>query len=307
MSKHNFHGIVPPIVTPINDDGRVNFDDLARLVEYLLASGVHGLFALGSTGQVCYLSEEDRIAIVECIVRVNAGRVPVIAGAMEVSSQSVIRTANKMIAAGADAIVTTAPMYTINDETEVADHFRAVAAGISVPLFAYDIPVRVHKKLSPGLLVQLGKEGVIVGVKDSSGDDVSFRRLLAMNEAAGKPLAVFTGHEMIVDAMALIGADGAVPGVANVEAEAYVRLWNAAKAGDYATAVKEQKFINELFEIVFVPTGRSGDAAGVGAFKAAMAARGIISSPAMTAPLKGLDAQTTARIETIVDGLGLSA
>lgn len=307
MSKHNFHGIVPPIVTPINDDGGVNFDDLARLVEYLLASGVHGLFALGSTGQVCYLSEEDRIAIVECIVRVNAGRVPVIAGAMEVSSQSVIRTANKMIAAGADAIVTTAPMYTINDETEVADHFRAVAAGISVPLFAYDIPVRVHKKLSPGLLVQLGKEGVIVGVKDSSGDDVSFRRLLAMNEAAGKPLAVFTGHEMIVDAMALIGADGAVPGVANVEAEAYVRLWNAAKAGDYATAVKEQKFINELFEIVFVPTGRSGDAAGVGAFKAAMAARGIISSPAMTAPLKGLDAQTTARIETIVDGLGLSA
>ncbi|ODT82404.1 MAG: dihydrodipicolinate synthase family protein [Pelagibacterium sp. SCN 64-44] len=307
MSKHNFHGIVPPIVTPINDDGTVNFDDLARLVEYLLVSGVHGLFALGSTGQVCYLSEEDRIAIVECIVRVNAGRVPVIAGAMEVSSQSVIRTANKMIAAGADAIVTTAPMYTINDETEVADHFRAVAAGISVPLFAYDIPVRVHKKLSPGMLVQLGKEGVIVGVKDSSGDDVSFRRLLAMNEAAGKPLSVFTGHEMIVDAMALIGADGAVPGVANVEAEAYVRLWNAAKAGDYATAVKEQKFINELFEIVFVPTGRSGDAAGVGAFKAAMAARGIISSPAMTAPLKGLDAQTTARIETIVDGLGLSA
>ncbi|WP_323013411.1 dihydrodipicolinate synthase family protein [Devosia sp.] len=307
MSKHNFHGIVPPIVTPINDDGTVNFDDLARLVEYLLVSGVHGLFALGSTGQVCYLSEEDRIAIVECIVRVNAGRVPVIAGAMEVSSQSVIRTANKMIAAGADAIVTTAPMYTINDENEVADHFRAVAAGISVPLFAYDIPVRVHKKLSPGLLVQLGKEGVIVGVKDSSGDDVSFRRLLAMNEAAGKPLSVFTGHEMIVDAMALIGADGAVPGVANVEAEAYVRLWNAAKAGDYATAVKEQKFINQLFEIVFVPTGRSGDAAGVGAFKAAMAARGIISSPAMTAPLRRLDAQTTARIETIVDGLGLSA
>jgi len=307
MSKHSFHGIVPPIVTPINPDGTVNFDDLTRLIDYLLASGVHGLFALGSTGQVCYLSEEDRIAVVECIVKANAGRVPVIAGAMEVSAQSVVRTANRLVAAGADAIVTTAPLYTINDENEVGDHFRAVAAGLSVPLFAYDIPVRVHKKLSPGLLVQLGKEGVIAGVKDSSGDDVSFRRLLAMNAAAGKPLAVFTGHEMIVDAMALIGADGAVPGAANVEAAAYVRLWNAAKAGDYSSAVKEQEFINELFEIVFVPTGRSGDAAGVGAFKAAMAARGIISSAAMTAPLKGLDGATTGKIEAIVRRLGLGA
>jgi len=307
MSKHSFHGIVPPIVTPINPDGTVNFDDLTRLIDYLLASGVHGLFALGSTGQVCYLSEEDRIAVVECIVKANAGRVPVIAGAMEVSAQSVVRTANRLVAAGADAIVTTAPLYTINDENEVGDHFRAVGAGLSVPLFAYDIPVRVHKKLSPGLLVQLGKEGVIAGVKDSSGDDVSFRRLLAMNAAAGKPLAVFTGHEMIVDAMALIGADGAVPGAANVEAAAYVRLWNAAKAGDYASAVKEQEFINELFEIVFVPTGRSGDAAGVGAFKAAMAARGIISSAAMTAPLKGLDGATTGKIEAIVRRLGLGA
>ncbi|WEJ57917.1 dihydrodipicolinate synthase family protein [Devosia sp. FJ2-5-3] len=307
MSKHIYHGIVPPVVTPINTDGTVNFGDLTKLVEHLIASGVHGLFALGSTGQVCYLSEEDRVAVVECIVKANAGRVPVIAGAMEVSSQSVIRTARKMIEAGADSIVTTAPMYTINDEAEVADHFRAIAAGISVPLFAYDIPVRVHKKLSPGLLVQLGKEGVIAGVKDSSGDDVSFRRLIAMNEAAGKPLVLFTGHEMIVDAMALIGADGAVPGAANVEAAAYVRLWDAAKAGDYVTAVKEQKFINELFEIVFQPTGRSGDAAGVGAFKTAMVARGIISSATMTAPLKTLDAEATAKVEKIVRDLGLGA
>lgn len=307
MSKHTYHGIVPPIVTPLNTDGTINFGDLTNLVEHLISSGVHGIFALGSTGQVCYLSEEDRVAVVECIVKATAGRVPVIAGAMEVSSQSVIRTANKMIAAGADSIVTTAPMYSINDEAEVAEHFRAVAKGISVPLFAYDIPVRVHKKLSPGLLVQLGKEGVIAGVKDSSGDDVSFRRLIAMNEAAGKPLVLFTGHEMIVDAMALIGADGAVPGAANVEAAAYVRLWDAAKAGDYATATREQKFINELFEIVFVPTGRSGDAAGVGAFKSAMAARGLIGSATMTAPLKGLDAEATAKIAKIVSDLGLSA
>lgn len=306
MTKMSFHGIVPPIVTPINPDGTVNFDDLTKLVEHLIASGVHGIFALGSTGQVAFLSDEDRIAVVECISKAVAGRVPVIAGAMDLSAASVIRTARAMVAGGADAIVVTAPMYTLSDENEIADHFRAIKAGIDVPLFAYDIPVRVHKKLSARMLVQLGTEGVIAGVKDSSGDDVGFRRLIAMNNAAGHPLALFTGHEMVVDAMAIIGADGAVPGLANVEAAAYVRLWNAAKAGDIATAIKEQEFLNALFEIVFVPTGRAGDATGVGAFKTAMAARGLLSSATMTAPIKGLDAVARAGVEKIVRDLGLA-
>ncbi|WP_108398598.1 dihydrodipicolinate synthase family protein [Devosia submarina] len=296
----SFHGIIPPVITPINEDGSVNFDDLASVVEYLITSGVHGIFALGSTGQVAYLSEETRIAVVKAISTTAAGRVPVIAGAMEVSAPGVVRTARAMIEAGADAIVTTAPLYTINDEAEIAEHFRMIRAGIDAPLFAYDIPVRAHKKLSPKLLVQLGREGVIVGVKDSSGDDVGFRRLIAMNREACYPLALFTGHEVVVDAMAMIGADGAVPGLANVDAAAYVRLWNAAKAGDMKTAMEEQEYLNRLFEIVFVATGRSGDAAGVGAFKAAMGVKGLLSSASLTAPLKPLDAATLEAIGKIV-------
>jgi len=305
MTKTSFHGIIPPIVTPINPDGTVNFDDLKNLVEHLIASGVHGIFALGSTGQVAYLSDDDRVAVVKAISETVAGRVPVIAGAMDLSAQSVIRSANAMIAAGADAIVTTAPLYTINDEAEVAAHFRTVKAGIDAPLFAYDIPVRVHKKLSAKLLVELGKEGVIIGVKDSSGDDVGFRRLIAMNRAAGNPLALFTGHEVVVDAMALIGADGAVPGLANVDAGAYVRLWNAATAGDMKTAIAEQEYLNRLFEIVFCPTGRSGDAAGVGAFKAAMAATGLLSSATMTSPLNPLNDVALNGIHGILHDVGL--
>jgi len=303
----SFHGIIPPVVTPLNDDGSVNFDDLASVVEYLITSGVHGIFALGSTGQVAYLSEEARIAVVKAISATANGRVPVIAGAMEVSAPGVVRTARAMIEAGADAIVTTAPLYTINDEAEIAEHFRMIKAGIDAPLFAYDIPVRAHKKLSPRLLVQLGKEGVIAGVKDSSGDDVGFRRLIAMNREAGSPLALFTGHEVVVDAMAMIGADGAVPGLANVDAAAYVRLWNAAKAGDMKTAMAEQEYLNRLFEIVFVATGRSGDAAGVGAFKAAMGIKGLLSSASLTAPLKPLDAATLEAIGKIVRECGAKA
>lgn len=307
MSKHSFRGIIPPIVTPINVDGTVNHADLAALVERLIAEGVHGIFALGSSGQVAYLSDEDRLAVIKTIATATAGRVPVIAGAMDLSVHTVIRSAKAFIEAGADAIVITPPLYTINDEAEVAEQFRTVAKAISAPLFAYDIPVRAHKKLSASLLVQLGKEGVIVGVKDSSGDDVGFRRLIAMNKAAGSPLTLLTGHEVVVDAMGLAGADGAVPGLANVDAASYVRLWNAIEARDFETAVKEQEFINSLFEIVFVPKGRSGDVTGIGAFKVAMAVRGRLSSATNTAPLKDLDAPTVAAIEKIVRDLGLVA
>lgn len=305
MTKTTFHGIIPPIVTPLNADGTVNYDDLAKLVEHLIAAGVDGLFPLGSTGQVAYLTDAERIAIVTAVCRTAAGRVPVLAGAIELTAARVAESARALIAAGADAIVATAPIYAINDETEIADHFRAIRAGIDAPLFAYDIPVRVHRKLSPGMLVDLGREGILAGVKDSSGDDVSFRRLIAMNKAAGHPLALFTGHEVVVDAMALVGADGAVPGLANVDAAAYVRLWKAAKAGDVKIAIAEQEYLNRLFEIVFCPVGRSGDAAGVGAFKAAMAAIGLLSSATMAAPTRALDGAVLDRIRAIVKEVGL--
>lgn len=305
MTKTSFHGIIPPIVTPLHPDGTVNYDDLSKLVEHLISAGVTGIFALGSTGQVAYLTDDERIAIVEAVSKAAAGRVPVLAGAIDLTAAPVAEAARALVAAGADAIVATAPVYAISDEGEIADHFRHIKAAIDVPLFAYDIPVRVHRKLSPGFLVKLGAEGVLAGVKDSSGDDVSFRRLIAMNEAAGHPLALFTGHEVIVDAMALVGADGAVPGLANVDAAAYVRLWNAAKAGDIRTAIAEQEYLNRLFEIVFCPVGRSGDAAGVGAFKTAMAATGLLQSATMTLPIKPLEPATVERIHAILRDVGL--
>lgn len=307
MAEHRFQGIIPPIVTPLHDDGTVNFENLHRLVEHLIAAGVGGLFALGSTGQVAYLTDAQRLAIIAAVARTARGRVPVIAGAIDLTAARVAEGARALLAAGADAIVATAPVYAISDEREIADHFRQIRAAIDAPLFAYDIPVRVNRKLAPRLLVDLGTEGVLVGVKDSSGDDVSFRRLIAMNAAAGRPLALFTGHEVVVDAMAMIGADGAVPGLANVDAAAYVRLWQAARAGDLARALTEQEYLNRLFEIVFCATGRSGDAAGVGAFKVAMAAVGLLDSAAMTPPLRPLDDAAVARIHAIVREVGLRA
>ncbi|MCC2031491.1 dihydrodipicolinate synthase family protein [Microbacterium allomyrinae] len=300
-----FAGVVPPVATPLLPDGEIDFAGLERLVDHLVNEGVSGLFALGSTGETAYFTDGQRVDIARTIVGASAGRVPVIAGAIELTSRRVIETAQRLTATGVDAIVTTAPLYTLNSPTEVAAHFRAIAAGIDAPLWAYDVPVRVHSKLSLDLLIELGRDGVIHGVKDSSGDDVGFRRLVAANDAAGRPLQLLTGHEVVVDAIALAGADGVVPGLANVEAAGYVRLWDAATRGDWDTARAEQERLNRLFEIVFQPRGLSGDATGVGAFKAAMKARGIIDHDTMASTVQPIGDEAVARIRAILADLDL--
>ncbi len=299
----NFSGVVPPVATPLLADGSIDHKSLERLVEHLIASGVTGLFALGSTGETAYFSNDQRVEIARTVVRTAAGRVPVIAGAIELTALRVLDIAQQLEAVGVDAIVATAPLYTLNSQAEIADHFRTIATGLNVPLWAYDVPVRVHSKLSHNLIMELALEGVIKGVKDSSGDDVGFRRLVAANNAAGHPLQLLTGHEVIVDAMALAGADGVVPGLANVEAAGYVRLWDASVRGDWAAARAEQERLNALFEIVFQPQGLSGDATGVGAFKAAMHARGIIDHSTMAQSVQPLGAEAVEHIRSILASL----
>ncbi|WP_312181411.1 dihydrodipicolinate synthase family protein [Arthrobacter sp.] len=300
-----FQGIVPPVVTPFTEAGDVDFDSLTRLVDSLIEAGVNGLFALGSSAEVAYLTDSQRVETVTAIVAAARGRVPVIGGAIDLTTARVLERALDLQAAGVQAVVATAPIYALNDLTETAEHFRSLAAGLNVPVYAYDVPVRVHSKLPAEFLVQLGTEGVIAGVKDSSGDDVGFRRLVALNEAAGHPLQVLSGHEVIVDAMGLIGADGAVPGLANVDAAGYVRLWEAVQAGDWTLARSEQERLNRLFEIVFQDSGRSGDAAGIGAFKSAMHAQGLISHAGMAHPVQMPREAAVERIRGIVGSVAL--
>lgn len=301
MSTRNLTGVVPPIVTPFLSDGSVDVPTLERLTERLVAAGCHGVFALGSTGEVAYLDTAQRRLVLETIVRVVDRRVPVLAGAIDLTAARVKEHLAVAEEAGVDAVVVTAPVYAINDMAEIEQHLRSIAAATRLDVWAYDIPARVKTKLDGAMLVRLGAEGIIAGVKDSSGDDVSFRRLVRRNRAAGSPLSILTGHEVVVDGMLMLGADGIVPGLANVDPVGYVRLWEAAVARDWAAAVTEQDRLSDLFEIVFRGVGMSGDAAGVGAFKAALHHLGELPSGLMAAPTRALSASVVSEIATIVD------
>lgn len=300
-----FSGVVPPVVTPDTPDHQLDVVSFERSINRLIEAGVDGLFFLGSSGEVVFATDERRDQIVFEAVRIVDHRVPVLVGIIDTETERVLEHGRRALALGADALVATAPFYALGGPADVEEHFRILHQELDAPLFAYDIPVCVHTKLSWKMLARLGAEGVLAGVKDSSGDDVSFRYLVQENEKNGHPLTLLTGHEIVVDGALLSGADGSVPGLANVEPEGYVRMWKAAQEGNWAEVKREQDRLNEISHIFDVTTGVQGYGAGVGAFKCALNLMGIFDSDQMPRPVKPLDGQNREAIKQVLIANGL--
>ena len=305
MSDPRFRGVIPPVVVPDTPDHELDVPSFERLINYMIDGGVDGLFFLGSSGEVVFSTDERRDQVVREAVRIVDGRVPVLVGIIDTETERVIAQGKRAIALGADALVATAPFYALGGPVEVEEHFRLLHEELDAPIFAYDIPVCVHTKLGWKMLAKLGAEGVLAGVKDSSGDDISFRYLCQENEKLGHPLNVLTGHEIVVDGAYLSGADGSVPGLANVEPRGYVRMWKAAEAGDWATVKAEQDRLNEISHIFDVTSGVQGYAGGVGAFKTALWLMGIFDSNTMPRPVKALEGDNVEAIKGVLTRCGL--
>ena len=300
-----FSGVVPPVVTPDTPDHQLDVVSFERSINRLIEAGVDGLFFLGSSGEVVFATDERRDQIVREAVRIVDHRVPVLVGIIDTETERVLEHGRRALALGADALVATAPFYALGGPADIEEHFRILHQELDAPLFAYDIPVCVHTKLPWKMLARLGAEGVLAGVKDSSGDDVSFRYLVQENEKNGHPLTLLTGHEIVVDGALLSGADGSVPGLANVEPEGYVRMWKAAQEGNWAEVKREQDRLNELSHIFDVTSGVQGYGAGVGAFKCALNLMGIFDSDQMPRPVKPLDGQNREAIKQVLVANGL--
>ena len=295
-----FSGVVPPVVTPDTPDHQLDVVSFERSINRLIEAGVDGLFFLGSSGEVVFATDERRDQIVREAVRIVNHRVPVLVGIIDTETERVLEHGRRALALGADALVATAPFYALGGPADVEEHFHILHQELDAPLFAYDIPVCVHIKLPWKMLARLGAEGVLAGVKDSSGDDVSFRYLVQENEKNGHPLTLLTGHEIVVDGALLSGADGSVPGLANVEPKGYVRMWKAAQDGNWAEVKREQDRLNEISHIFDVTTGVQGYGAGVGAFKCALNLMGIFDSDQMPRPVKPLDDQNREAIKQVL-------
>ncbi|WP_117208062.1 dihydrodipicolinate synthase family protein [Allorhizocola rhizosphaerae] len=297
MTTASLTGVIPPVCTPLTPEFEVDVKSLTRLVDHLLDGAVDGLFVLGSSSEAAFLPDAHRRVVVDTVVRHVAGQVPVVAGAIDMTALRVADHARTAVAAGADGIVVTAPFYTRTHPAEIEVHFRTIAAAAAVPIYAYDLPVSVHSKLPGELLLRLGAEGVLAGLKDSSGDEGGFRSVILGKRDRGLAFSVLTGSELTVDSALWMGADGVVPGLGNVDPHGYVRLFRAARSGDWAAARAEQERLVRLFTLVGVGGPHMGrGSSALGAFKAALYLRGIIDYPTTAVPQIPLDADEIAQV-----------
>ncbi|GAA2070056.1 dihydrodipicolinate synthase family protein [Actinomadura alba] len=291
-------GVIPPVCTPLTPEFEVDTASLTRLLDHLLDGGVDGLFILGSSSEVAFLPDAHRKVVLDTVLGHVAGQVPVLAGVIDMTAPRVLDHVRVAVEAGADGIVATAPFYTRTHPTEIAIHFRTIAAQAGIPLYAYDLPVSVHNKLGADLLLELAAEGVLAGLKDSSGDEAGFREVILGRRDRDLPsFSVLTGSELTVDSALWMGADGVVPGLGNVDPHGYVRLFRAALKGDWAAARTEQERLLRLFGLVHVGGPHMGrGSSALGAFKAALHLRGIIDHPTTALPQIPLDADEIARV-----------
>ncbi|GAA2092857.1 dihydrodipicolinate synthase family protein [Streptomyces albiaxialis] len=302
-------GVVPPLCTPLTADGEVDAAGLRALAGRVTDAGASGLFVLGSSGEAAFLDDARRATVLRAAVEAADGRVPVLAGVIDMTPARVIAHAERAAEAGASALVATAPFYTRTHPVEIAEHFRRIRAAVPLPLFAYDIPVAVHTKLPASVVLELAEDGTLAGLKDSSGDDGALRRLLVALRGRGllERFAVLTGSELAVDGALLAGVHGVVPGLGNVDPEGYVRLYALAREGRWTEAAAEQDRLAALFALTDVgPEALMGrNSSAIGAFKAALHLLGVIGCAATAPPQVPLDSEAVKAVRHLLEEAGL--
>ena len=242
----DFHGVFPYLVSPIDAAGHVKTDVLGRLVNDLIAAGVHGLTPLGSTGEFAYLDNEQRTAVVRTTIEAAAGRVPVVAGVAATATADAVAQARTYQRLGASGILAILESYFPLKDSQVETYFRAIADAVDVPVVLYTNPQFQRTDLSLDVIAQLSEHPRIRYIKDASTN--TGRLLSIMNR--GERLAVFSASAHIPTCVMLIGGVGWMAGPACVIPRQSVRLYELCRAGHWSEAMALQRRlwgINEVF------------------------------------------------------------
>lgn len=246
--REKLHGIIPPMVTPLLDRDTLDVAGLERLIEHILAGGVHGLFILGTTGEAPNLGYRLRRELVDRTCKLVRGRVPVLVGVTDTAFVESIALAQYSADCGADAVVLAPPYYFPPGQPELLEYIEHIVAALPLPLYVYNMPAMTKLSIEPQTVRRLLGLEKIAGVKDSSGDLAYFKELLAV--AHERPdWSVLVGPEALLAETVALGGNGGVNGGANLDPRLYVDLYEAARTGDFARASELQKRVLQLGEI----------------------------------------------------------
>ncbi len=228
-----FHGSMVALVTPMREDGAVDDESLAGLIDFHVTHGTDAIVAVGTTGESATLDEKEHCAVIRRVVELAAGRIPVIAGTGANSTTEAISLTRCALEAGADACLLVTPYYNKPTQEGLYLHHKAVAEAVPIPQILYNVPGRTAVDMLPETVDRLSHISNIVGIKEATGDLDRMKEIL---NRCGDRLDLYSGDDATAREFVLGGGKGVISVTANVAPQAMHDMCAAALAGDRATA-----------------------------------------------------------------------
>ena len=293
-----FEGIFAPTITPLDEKERVDELGFVNQLNRLIDNGVHGIYLLGTSGEFTTLTNAERERAMDIAVKAVGGRVPIICGVMDTSTQRVIQNIEIAEQFGVDTVAATPGYYySSTDDADLIEFYKTIAASTELPVFIYNIPSTVKTAIKPQVVAELAEDcDNIVGIKDSSGDWTNCLSLLTLL-GDRTDFAIMLGSHTALGAAVLFGADGGVVSIANVAPKESVALYNAAKARDIDEVHRLQKLLLRLSKMYTYGQGVSG-------MKACLEILGVCSART-TSPLLPISDAAKAELRQLLTDEGI--
>jgi len=241
-------GCLTALVTPFRD-GNIDFDGLAKLVDWQIESGIDGIVAVGTTGESATLDVDEHVAVIAATVKAARGRVPVIAGAGGNATSEALALTKASEDAGANALLHVTPYYNRPNQEGLFRHFEAIAKSTKLPIVLYNVPTRTACDLLTDTVVRLAELDNIVAIKDATGNLVRGSELVAK---CGDKISILSGDDGTAFPLYSIGARGVISVVSNVAPREMAEMWDAVVANDWARAKKLHYKLRAMNQLLFV-------------------------------------------------------
>lgn len=232
--KVDWSGVFPAVPTQFHEDFSLNIPATREHVEALLDNGIHGLIMLGTIGENCSLSLDEKVEVLKMTVEVAKGRVPILNGVAEFTTQNACNTAKAAEEVGVDGLMVMPGMVYNSDGRETANHFRTVAGATKLPIMCYNNPPVYRVDITPQMFQEMSDCENLVCIKEASGDP---RRVTDLFNALGDRYLIFGGLDDCALECMMLGATGWVSGLVDAFPRENRLLWDAAMAGDFAKAL----------------------------------------------------------------------
>lgn len=241
-------GSLVALITPMNENGSVNYDELLALIDWHIENGTDGIVAVGTTGESATLPVAEHLAVVEAAVKHVAKRIPVIAGTGANNTEEAIELSKAAGRLGADYTLSVVPYYNKPSQEGIYRHFKAIAEAATIPMIIYNVPGRTVVDMSNETILRLAEIPNIVGVKEASGD---IARETDLINRAPEGFAVYSGDDPSGMAFMLCGGDGVISVAANVAPKLFADMCREAIAGNIPAARELNKQLIPLYDVMF--------------------------------------------------------